>query len=79
VLFAVIAAFVLPAMTTVRTGRASTSQPMETWIVAVLLFIVCGVCIVLAWRRGLRSDRIAALLTLALTGWLVYGFINAVT
>lgn len=63
----------------VRTGKAVVSQPTETWIVAALLFVVYGVCIVLACQGGRRNDRVAALLAGALMVWLMYGFIDAVT
>jgi bacteriorhodopsin len=79
VLLTIVTGFVLPPMTSVRTGHASNPASIQVWVVAAFFVIACGICIFFAWRRGRRSDRVAALVALGLTIWLIVGFINAVT
>src|SRR5687767_4306124 len=80
VIIAVAGGFVLPTLTPARsghTGRLVGSVPVEAWAIAAAFVCACIALIILAWRRAQRSDRIAAVIALALTVWLIIGFVHA--
>jgi hypothetical protein len=79
-LLAIVGGVILPGLLPARsghTGRLSGSVAIEVCIIAAIIVFACIAASILAWFQAQRSDRIASVISLALTVWLFVMFIYA--